>query len=284
MGRVDQQRGERLNHVSLVDLFICGLLVSLSWTATSCAQPSRDVLSAARIVPHVGNSLPLSSEFLDHRGTPVTLGDVVGDRPAVLCLVYLECPMLCKLATEGLVHSVADVPETVGQDFDILFVSFDPRDTPERAAAARSQAIRRYARDESADGWHFLTGSQPSIEALTKAIGFQYTWDEETKQFAHAAGLTIISDEGIVTEYLDGVRYSPRELVEAIHRAERHESSASTPTSFVRCYLYDPTTGRFGAAVQWTIRTLGLLTVVALAVTIYWLQFRAHAPPINKAP
>lgn len=252
-------------------------VISVACPSTIHAQPPRQMLNAARIEPHVGDTLPLSAQFYNHLGEPTTLGELVGKRPIVLCLVYFECPMLCKLAADGLVRSVADLPETVGDDFDIVFVSFDPRDTPQRADAARNHALRQYARDESADGWHFLTGGQEEIDRLTEGVGFHYVWDDASQQFAHATGLMIVSPEGVITEYLDGVRFSPRELIDAVQRASNNELSASQPTSFVRCYLYDPTTGRFGAAVQWTIRALGTLTVLLLAVMIYRLQFSGRA-------
>lgn len=238
-------------------------------------QQSREVLEGASIEPQVGRSLPLAAEFRDHLGQTVRLSDIVGKRPLVMCLVYFECPMLCKLAANGLVQSVASVPENVGQDFDVVVVSFDPRDTPERAKAAREQSLRHYAREGTAEGWHFLTGSQENVDLLTEAVGFHYQWNQDTKQFAHAAGLMIIAPDGVITEYLDGVHFSPRSLISAVNRSARNELTVRPSTSFVRCYLYDPTTGKFGAAVQWTIRILGLSTVIALAVGIYRLNRRA---------
>ncbi|MEO8494329.1 MAG: SCO family protein, partial [Planctomycetota bacterium] len=218
------------------------MTTNVAVTALGQTQP-RDVLEAARIDPQVGQSLPLSAEFRDHLGQPVRLSDLVGKRPLVLCLVYFECPMLCKLAADGLVRSVASLPENVGQDFDVVFVSFDPRDTSARAAAAREFALSQYARAGSNDGWHFLTGSQENIDLLTKAVGFHYVWDADSKQFAHAAGLMIISPDGVITEYLDGVNFSPRDLISAVNRAAHNELTDRPATSFVRCYLYDPTTG-----------------------------------------
>lgn len=224
----------------------------------------------------------MSAEFRNHLGETVRLNTIVRDRPVIMCLVYFECPMLCKLAADGLVRSVAGLSETVGQDFDVLLVSFDPHDTPQQAALAREQALRKYARDESATGWHFLTGTQDNIDQLTEAVGFQYVWDEKTQQFAHAAGLVIVSPKGVITEYLDGVRFSPRDLATAVTHAANNELSQREPTSFVRCYLYDPTTGRFGSAVQWTLRALGVLTVFLLGVTVYKLSSREQAKAIQE--
>ncbi|GAA4468001.1 SCO family protein [Novipirellula rosea] len=234
----------------------------------SSGQQPRQILDTARIEPQMGASLPLTGEFRDHSGHTVVLSELLGKRPIVLCLVYFDCPMLCKLAADGLVRTVASLPETVGQDFDVLLISFDPHDTPERADAARQLALKNYARSGADAGWHFLTGSQVEIDRVTSAVGFHYVWDDASKQFAHASGLIVVSPEGVITEYLDGVQFSPRALISAVHRAGNNEVFTQSPTSFVRCYLYDPTTGKFGATVQWTIRAMGLLTVLALATLI----------------
>jgi protein SCO1/2 len=263
---------------NFVALLLAGLMLAFINGSMAGAQSPRKILDAIRIEPRIGDSLPMAAAFRDHSGKTVQLSEIIHERPVVLCLVYFQCPMLCKLAADGLVRSVAGLPETVGKEFDIVFVSFDPRDTPKSANAARSHALKQYARKGTDAGWHFLTGTQASIDQLTAAVGFRYVWDEGSQQYAHAAGLMIISPDGIVTEYLDGVRFSPRELVLAVDRAAHNELSQREPTSFVRCYLYDPTTGRFGAAVQWTIRTLGMLTVVLLGATVYRLHRRGSVP------
>lgn len=246
----------------------------LNGPSIACGQQPRDKLEAAKIEPQVGHSLPRTAEFRDYLGRPVRMSELVGKRPLVLCLVYFECPMLCKMAADGLVRSVSSVPENVGQDFDVVIVSFDPRDTPRRASAARDHALSQYAREGTDGGWHFLTGSQENIDLLTDAVGFRYVWDEESKQFAHAAGLIIISPDGVITEYLDGVNFSPRDLISAVNRAGRNELTEPASVSFVRCYLYDPTTGKFGSAVQWTIRVLGIATILALVLGMFRLNRR----------
>lgn len=252
----------------LLSWLMLALIATLNITSLALGQQPRDKLESAWIEPHVGQLLPLTSEFTEHSGKTVQLGDVVGQRPVVLCLVYFECPMLCKLAADGLVRSVASLRENVGQDFDILFVSFDPRDTPERAAAAREHALHQYARAGTEEGWHFLTGAQASIDKIAQAVGFHYLWDEDTQQFAHVTGIMVIAPDGRISEYLDGINFSPRELSAAIARAANNELTESGAISFMRCYLYDPTTGKFGAAVQWTIRVLGAATVLALILLV----------------
>lgn len=260
------------------------LIATLSITSLAVGQQPRDKLESAWIEPHVGQMLPLTSEFSEHSGSTVQLGDVVGKRPVVLCLVYFECPMLCKLAVDGLVRSVASLRHSVGQDFDMLFVSFDPRDTPQRAAAAREHALQQYARPGTEQAWHFLTGDQASIDEIAQAVGFHYLWDEDTQQFAHATGIMVITPDGRISEYLDGINFSPRELNSAVARAANNELTESGATLFMRCYLYDPTTGKFGAAVQWTIRVLGLATVLALILLVFRLGRSQSLSSIGSDP
>lgn len=253
-------------------------------TPIAYSQQPRDKLESAWIEPHVGQTLPLSAEFIDHRGQTLQLGQIVGKRPCLLCLVYFECPMLCKLAADGLVRSVASLPQRVGTDFDVLFVSFDPRDTPSRAFAAREHALGQYARAGTEVGWHFLTGTQANIDQITEAVGFHYLWDDATKQFAHATGIMIINSDCRISEYLDGVNFSPRELSSAIQRAANNQLTERGETLFMRCYLYDPTTGKFGAAVQWTIRALGGATVLALVTLVFRLGRRGSLSTSEGQP
>ncbi len=265
-------------------LLALSAMLNFAFASPVVGQQPRDKLESAWIEPHVGRELPLSSEFFEHNGRTVHFGDIIGDRPAVLCLVYFECPMLCKLAADGLVRSVASLRENVGHDFDVVFLSFDPRDTTPRAAAAREHALNQYARKGTEAGWHFLTGTQASIDKTTQAVGFHYLWDEDTKQFAHAAGIMVITPDGRISEYLDGINFSPRELSTAIARAAGNELTESGATLFMRCYLYDPTTGKFGAAVQWTIRVLGLVTVLALVFLVIRLGRSRSLATIESEP
>ena len=251
-------------------MFVLALCLNLFAETTGlCAQSQpRDKLDAAWIDPHVGQSLPLDAQFTTHDGRTVRLREVFGQRPVVLCMVYFECPMLCKLAADGVMRAVSSLSEQAGREFDVVFISFDPRDNPARAQAARDHALRQYTRSGAEQSLHFLTGPQASIDAVTEAVGFHYAWDESTKQFSHATGLMIVAPDGVITEYLDGVNFSPNSLSAAIGRAARNELTQSQAFSFVRCYLYDPTTGKFGAAVQWTIRVLALATVAFIGVAI----------------
>ncbi len=258
-------------------LFRCALFVSLYTTMLSLAhaQPAQDVLSAVSLEPPLGGEAALDAQFCDHLGKSTTLRDTLHGKPAVLCLVYFECPMLCKLAADGLVKSLAEVTATAGQDFEVIIVSFDPRDTPEKAALSRQQLVRRYARPGTDIGWHCLTGDEPSIQKLTASLGYHYVWDEQTSQYAHPAGVFLLSPRGVITDCLNGVEFPREQLAAAIESARlgtvAKVSDSSEPTTFLRCYVYDPTTGKFGAAVQWTLRVLGIGTVLAMVFGVMTL-------------
>ncbi len=229
---------------------------------------SRESLAQAMIEPHVGDVLPLGLVFHDHNGYPVQLAEMTGKRPTVICLVYFECPMLCKLAADGLVRGAASIHENAGEQYNIAFISFDPRDTPQRALAARTLVLSQYNRGAHGNGWYVLTGDEAAIHKFTEAVGFRYVWDEQTQQFAHASGLVLIAKSGAITEYLDGVHFAPKELSDAIARADAEELRPREATTFVRCYLYDLTTGRFGAIVHWTLRIFCVIAVLAISLLV----------------
>lgn len=261
----------------LTGLLLIGLLFNVSnvpdvhavSAVNAGAGQPREILQQAGIDPQLGTALPRSLRFVDAQGTTCTLEAVYRDRPAVICMVYFDCPMLCKLAADGLVRAANEIPETVGDDFNVVFVSFDPRDTPKKAAAAREYVLRNYTRSDESTGWYCLTGDDAAIQQLTDALGFHYVWDPQSGQFAHASGLMLVDTRGNVSGYLDGVQFTPSELSRAIGDAQGQQITSSQPTNFLRCYLYDPTTGKFGVAVQWAIRLMGLLTLGGLGCLIY---------------
>jgi protein SCO1/2 len=190
-------------------LLALGALALLLCPAALLAQPgapspSRDVGFDQKL----GGQIPLDLAFRDENGKDVRLRDYFGKKPVLLSLVYYGCPMLCGKATEGLVRSLRPLTFDVGKEFDILTVSFDPREGPDLAREKRDGVLRAYKRPGAAEGWHFLTGSEESIRALTKAVGFRYVWDEDSKQFAHATGVVTITPHGKIARYLFGIDYS----------------------------------------------------------------------------
>jgi protein SCO1 len=212
--------------------------------------------------------LPLDAEFRDESGRTVRLGAFFGEKPVALAFVYYDCPMLCGMVMSSITSSLNTIALDAGRDFEVVMVSFDPRETPPLAAKTKAEYLRRYDRPGAADGWHFLTGDQPSIERITKAAGFRYTWDEETRQFAHPAGLVVLTPEGRLSRYLFGLDYSPRDLRLALVEASDGRIGNAVDAALLYCYHYDPTTGRYGLVVMRLVRIAGAAMVVALGAFI----------------
>jgi protein SCO1 len=212
----------------------------------------------------LGDRLPLDVAFKDETGRDVKLGDYFGTKPVVLSLVYYDCPMLCTLSLNGLAGALEVLSFVPGQEFVVLTVSFDPREGPVLAAAKKKAYMTRYKRPQADQGWHFLTGSKESIDRLTKAAGFRYVWDGETKQFAHPAGILVATPEGKIANYLFGVEYSPKDLRLALVEAAGGRIGNAVDQILLYCYQYNPHTGRYSSSILNLVRLGGLLTILAL--------------------
>ena len=212
--------------------------------------------------------VPLDAAFTDEHGRIVRLGEYFGTRPVVLAFAYYDCPMLCTLVLNGLTSALSVSSLEPGKDFEIVTVSFDPRDTPKTAAAKKASYLERYKRAGAVTGWHFLTGGRPSIDRLTKAAGFRYVWDSETGQFAHPTGIAVLTPDGRLARYLFGVEYGPRDLRLAIVEASAGKVGTPVDSLLLYCYHYDPMTGRYGLIVMRALRLAGAATVLALATFI----------------
>jgi protein SCO1/2 len=212
----------------------------------------------------LGEALPLDAAFTDEQGRSVKLGDYFGKRPVVLSFVYYECPMLCTIALNGLSAALQVLSFVPGQEFEVVTVSFDAKETPALAAAKKKAYLARYQRPGAEAGWHFLTGSDASIEALTRAAGFRYVWDEATKQFAHPAGIVVATPEGRISHYLFGVEYAPKDLRFALIEAASARIGNVADQLLLYCYRYDPQAGRYSASILNVVRALAVLTVLGL--------------------
>jgi protein SCO1 len=220
--------------------------------------------------------VPLDTTFLDEAGRTVRLGDYFGKRPVVLLFAYYDCPMLCTQVINGLSTALDVLSLQPGQDFEIVTVSFDPRDTPATATAKKEHYIARYKRPGAAASWHFLTGAQPSIDRLTRAAGFRYVWDKQTQQFAHPTGVIVLTPEGRLARYLFGIEYGPRDLRMALVEASAGKVGSRVDALLLYCYHYDPTTGRYGLVIMRAIRIAGAATVVAIGSFIFIMVRREN--------
>jgi protein SCO1/2 len=212
----------------------------------------------------LGEALPLDAPFKDETGKDVKLGDEFGERPVVLALVYNECPMLCSLVLQGLVGSMRAIPEQPGKDFDVVALSFDPRDTVESARKKKELYVRRYDRPGTAAGFHFLTGDRASIDRVTKAVGFHYAFDPKTGQYAHPAGVLVLTKTGTVARYLFGAEFSPKDLDFSLTEASQGKVGSLATKLLLLCYHYDPIQGTYSASAMTAVRAGGALTLVAL--------------------
>lgn len=209
--------------------------------------------------------IPLDLVFTDEQGRKVPLRKFFGDKPVVLTPVYYGCPMLCNMVLDGLVTSMRDLRFDAGKEFEIVTFSFDPSETPAQAMKKKNVFVKRYGRQGAADGWHFLTGDEASIKALTDAIGFTAAFDDKTGQFAHAANIVVLTPEGRIARYLFGIEYKARDLRLAIVEAGQNKIGTLADQLLLLCYHYDPATGKYSAAAMNFVRAGGVATVVGLA-------------------
>jgi protein SCO1 len=226
---------------------------------------------------HLGDTVPLDAVFRDESGRAVKLGDYFGRRPVVLSLAYYGCPMLCTVTLNGLASALDVLAFDPGRDFEVVTVSFEPKETPELAAAKKAAYLRRYKRPGAAGAWHFLTGDAAAIRRLTGAVGFRYAWDERTKQYAHASGVMVLTADGRLARYLYGVEYAPKDLRFAIVEASQGRILSPVDRLLLYCYHYDPELGRYGKSVMAILRVAAVLTLGALGAMIFGLRRRDTA-------
>jgi len=241
------------------------------------ARPAalRDVAFDQRL----GQMLPLDAALVDESGRAVRLGDYFGRRPVILTLAYYGCPMLCTLSLNGLASALKTLSFDAGREFEVVTLSFEHKETPQQAAAAKKTYIERYGRPQAAAGWHFLTGDEAAIAAVTGAVGFRYAWDEETRQYAHPTGVVVATPEGRIARYLYGVEYAPKDLRFALVEASTGRVGTPVDQLLLYCYEYDPVRGRYGATILRTVRFLGILTVLGLVTLIAVLRYREGRMP-----
>lgn len=231
---------------------------------------------------NLGDHLPLTDVFTDDTGETLPLLNYFGDKPVLLVLSYFRCPTLCGLVFTGLVDSLKPLDFEVGKDFDVVIVSIDPNETAEDAANKKSQLVAQYNRPNTADGWHFLTGTQESIDALAESVGFHYVYDEKTDQYAHPTGVIVTTSEGDITRYLYGIQYAQNDL--RLGLIEGSENKIGTPVDqfLLRCFHYDPKTGQYTLAIMNIIRFLGIITASGIALVMVVLTKRNKRNVITK--
>ena len=217
----------------------------------------------------LNEKIPLDLSFTDEAGQEVTLGQYFGKRPVLLALVYYECPMLCTQVLHGLVGSLEGMSFTAGKEFDVVFVSFDPGETPKMAAERKQYFLRRYDHPEAAPYVHFLTGRESSIKALTSAVGFRYAYDAQIDQYAHPAAITLLMADGRISRYLYGIEFAPKDLKLGLIEAADNKIGSLVDQMLLFCYHYDPESGKYGLAIMNMVRLAGALTVIVLGASVF---------------
>ncbi|HWZ82990.1 MAG TPA: SCO family protein [Terriglobales bacterium] len=251
----------------------------------SMGMPANQKLPGLQFVgieQHLNAEIPGDLAFRDELGNNVKLGDYFAPgRPVILNLGYYQCPMLCGEVLQGLTGSLKVLSFDVGKEFDVVTVSFDPHETPDMAATKKRDIMRRYGRTGADKGWHFLTGPAESINALTKAVGFQFQWDEKTQQYAHATTIVVLTPDRHVAQYFYGVEFPPKDLRLGLIEASQNKIGSFTDQMLLYCYHYDPRTGKYGAIISRIMSIAGAATILFLGAFIFIL-YRADASALHK--
>ncbi len=220
------------------------------------------ILQHVGITQRLGAQVPLNATFRDEAGKIVPLSSYFGTQPVVLILAYYRCPMLCSEVLSGAATAFKDVGFKIGKQFQVLTVSFDPRDTPELATAKKATFINEYGDPRAANGWHFLTGEKAQIDLLANAVGFNYAYDAKTGQYAHAAGLIVVSPKGKVAQYFYGVEFPSRDLHLAIVQSSTEKIGSLADEIVLYCCKYDLGTGRYQAVISRVLQIVGGFTIL----------------------
>ncbi len=271
--------GTKYNSISAAGVVLAVTVLSLCASAqinsgiTSPPVNERPpLLQNVGIEQHLDAQIPPDLAFVDDAGRPVKLGDYFGRKPLILNLVYLNCTMLCGQELAGLASAMRLIKFDAGNEFEVITVSFDPRETPAMAAAKKKDYVGRYGRANAAAGWHFLTGQAPAIDALTKAVGFQYQYDSKTNQYAHATAIMVLTPQGRISRYLYGVDFPPKDLRLGLVEASQEKIGNPVDAVLLYCYHYNPETGKYGAVISNILRLAGAVTILIIGgmLLILW--------------
>jgi protein SCO1/2 len=254
-----------------LSLFLFSLAVGAVGQDNAAVTPPQ--LRGVGIDQRLNNQVPLDLKFRDETGQTVTLGSYFGKKPVILSLVYYTCPMLCTMAENGLLNALRDVKFDLGEQYEVVTVSIDPTETPEMAMGKKAVYVGLYGRPGAKQGWHFLVGNEPSIRALTQAVGFHYNYIPETKQFAHATGIIVLTPQGKVSRYFYGILYPPRDIRLALVEASNEKIGNPVDAVLLYCCQYDPATGKYSIIVSRILRIAGLITLLSMGTLIIALSW-----------
>jgi len=268
--------------------FRAAMFVALTGVAAFSANAQQAttpaILSKVGITQNLNSRIPPDLLFRDETGKSVRIGDFFGRKPILLSLVYFDCPALCTEVLNGELRTMKAISLDLGKDFDAVTVSFEPKDTPALAKAKRDVYAGQYGRPEAADHWHFLTGEQQSIDALTNVVGFHYAYDSSIRQYAHAAAIRVLTPDGRIDRYFYGVIYPARDVRLGLVEASEGKIGTLTDHALLYCYQYDPMTGKYGVVVMNVLRAAGGLTVLILGIFMTVMFLRERKRPSGLPP
>jgi protein SCO1 len=266
--------------LALTLTFACSVSVSAQTIPSDVGKSSSGLPPALRNVgfePPLNGQIPLALQFKDETGRDVALGDYFHGKPVLLALVYYGCPMLCNQVEQGVVGSLKMLSFNPGTDYDVVFVSFDSRESSDMAAQKKTAALGHFQRPKTAAGWHFLTGTQASIDGLTQAANFRYSLDAKTNIFAHASGIMLLTPDGRISRYFYGVEYPSRDVRLGLVDASAGKIGTPIDHLLLYCFQYDPSTARYSATILRIIRIGGVFTIFTIVAGILIFRRRDHA-------
>ncbi len=253
--------------------------VMASGALAQLADQVPEELEGVGVTEHLKEKIPLDLEFTNAEGKAVSIGEYFdGERPVILNLGYFRCPMLCGLVVNGMTDAMKEMPWTPGKEFQIVTVSIDPLETSTLAKLKKQNYLKDYGRPAAAGGWHFLTGKEKNIQALTDAVGFHFKWNDERQEFAHTAVLTVLTPDGEISRYLYGVMFDPQTLRLSLAEASEGKVGSTVDKVLLFCFQYDPEEGSYALAAMNLMRAGGVLTLLILGVGlfIFWRRELRH--------
>ena len=243
--------------------------------------PEQAVLNRIDYEQRLNEQVPLDAVFTDEEGKQVQLTQYFGKRPVILLMVFYECPMLCTEILNGTLRLMQELAFTAGQEYEVVTISIDPREGPVDAMGKKSQYLRRYNREGTWGSWHFLTGQEPEIKRVADSIGYKYFYDEQTAQYVHASGITVLTPTGRVSRYFYGVQYNASDVRLGLVEASANKIGSPVDKLLLYCYHYDPSSGKYNVAVMSFVRVFGVFTVLAMIGGFFMLMRRDRPDPVG---
>jgi len=282
---VGRDRNRRGGALSLSAAAVVSLLCSPLAAQVGVDDPILREVEGIEIVEHLDAALPLDLQFLDETGRFVPLSQFFdGERPVVLNLAYFSCPMLCNLVVEGFVEAIDEMGWTLGEEFRVVTLSIDPRDTPAAARNRKDILVREFERPDAMTGWHLLTGHEKNIRAVAETVGFGYEWNAARSEYAHGAALILLTPDGRVSRYIYGVKFDPKVLRLSLVEASEGKVGSTVDKIFLLCFHYDPTTAQYGPVAMRMMQLGGGATVLALLIGAMALQVARRRRLAAKTP